>query len=160
MSRTNRFTLALLGLLAACPLAARGEGRERPPVDRLRPPPSLREQVRKARLIVLTAAAEPRKGEKGAGQPFHIVEVLKADPALGKTRTLSSPLHAYLCEPGSRWLFFCEVSKQREIIPHRVFSGSAAFVDYVKGLVRFTDDPARALAHCVRYLEHQDDELA
>jgi hypothetical protein len=119
----------------------------------------LREQVRKARLILL-AAAEPAKDEKGAGQPFQILEVLKTDPALGKTRTLFSRLHAYPPEPGTRWLFFCDVGKRQEILPHRVFSSSAAFVDYVKGLVRFVDDPARALAHCVRYLEHQNDELA
>jgi hypothetical protein len=160
MSRTIACTLALLGLLAVAPLAVHGDTRLSVCGNEFHPQPSLRDQVRAARLVLLTASAKPREGDKQGDHLFHILEVLKPDPALGKTRTVSCRLHAYRPEPGSRWLFFCKVGKQGEIVPYRLFGGNAACVDYLRGLVRFVDDPVKALVHCTRYLEHPVEELA
>jgi hypothetical protein len=154
MSRTTRVTLPLLVLLAASPPRARGEGC----YIGIQPP--LRQEVRHARIVVLAERAPPRQDGKGPLDEYRILEVLKGRPALGQTRTLSIPLGRNRFSSGSRSILFCEFSKQRGVFAYRGIPASPAALEYVKGLIRCADEPVKALLHCVRYLEHEDEQLA
>jgi hypothetical protein len=103
---------------------------------------------------------EPREGDSEGDHRFQILEVLKSRPSLGKTRIFFTGLHASRPDPGSRWIFFCDVSKKGHVIPYSLLDASPAHLEYLKGLIRFAGDSVNALSHCVRYLEHSVEELS
>jgi hypothetical protein len=162
MNRTKPCTLTLLGLLLLIPSASHGEGCLR------RPPTPFRDDVDRAQCVFLTEAVtdptptqwvDPQAPVTG----FRVLEVLKTAPGLERAGFIPrEPLGgSFRAARDSRWILFCTAGKKGEAVPFRfVAAPSADPLDYVKGLIRFSGDLGKSLAHCLRYLEHANLALA
>src|SRR5262249_1169082 len=135
--------------------------------------PTLREDAREASLILLGTLANPRlapgskPGDENAPSngttDFHILGVLRSDPALKDRKVLELPVYVPVVAPKNppRFLILCDVVKGK-IEPFRAVKvESQAAVDYFKGVMALNDkDHPKALEFFFRYLDHPDEQIS
>jgi hypothetical protein len=133
---------------------------------------TLRGDARVSAVILYGTFANPRRSVNSTGDKeeaakwitdFHILKVIKTDPALGKRNVIEIPRYVPVPDPRNppKFLVFVDVYKG-ELEPYRgVKVDSAAVLDYLKEALALDDkDPVGALRYFFRYLDHADQTVA
>jgi hypothetical protein len=132
---------------------------------------TLRESAREAKAVLYGTLANPRlarePGGKDEGGPgttdFHILNVIKSDPALDQRKVIEIPRYLFVPDPKNppKFLLFVDVAGGK-IDPVRGMAvESPAVIDYLKGAMTLKEkDQSRALAYFFRYLDHADGVVA
>jgi hypothetical protein len=131
--------------------------------------PTLSQEMEPAKVVLYGTLANPRFDNSPGAPPgsgltdFHIVRVLRSDPALGSTRSLVIPQYLPVLDAKDppKFVVLCKVSDGKL----QPYSGrsikSEAVLKYVEGALALQGkDRMQALLYYFAFLDHEDETVA
>jgi hypothetical protein len=129
-------------------------------------PPTLRQDARKAKVILYGYPAKSQKPTWDGINPsteFHILRTLKKDPILGKRKSISLPVYISIPNPKKppKFIVFAKVAKGK-LVPFRGFDvPSEKSVDYLRRAMTLdSKDTPKALEYFFRHLDYPDPDVS